>query len=68
MSKLNVHLLVIDPQKDFMDDRDSALPVPGANADMKRLAKMIDRVGRKLSDIHVTLDSHRVIDVAHPGM
>lgn len=68
MSRLNVHLLVIDPQKDFMDDRDAALPVPGANADMDRLARMIGRIGAKLSDIHITLDSHRVIDVAHPGM
>jgi nicotinamidase/pyrazinamidase len=65
---LKVHLVVIDPQKDFMDDADSSLPVPGANDDMKRLAKMIDRVGNKFEDIHVTLDSHRVIDVGHPDM
>ncbi|OGZ28120.1 MAG: hypothetical protein A2931_02660 [Candidatus Niyogibacteria bacterium RIFCSPLOWO2_01_FULL_45_48] len=65
---MRVHLLIIDPQKDFMDDSDSALPVPGANADMKRLSAMIGRVGHKLEDIHVTLDSHRVIDVGHPGM
>ena len=68
MAKRNVHLLVIDPQKDFMDDADAALPVPGANADMKRLAKLIGRIGGKLSAIHVTLDSHRIIDIAHPGM
>ncbi|MBI5147743.1 MAG: hypothetical protein HZA37_01165 [Parcubacteria group bacterium] len=65
---LKVHLVIIDPQKDFMDDPDSALPVAGANADMKRVAVMIDRIGHKLEDIHVTLDSHRVIDVGHPGM
>ncbi|MBI2109223.1 MAG: hypothetical protein HYT93_03555 [Parcubacteria group bacterium] len=65
---MRVHLLVIDPQKDFMDDKDSALPVPGANADMNRLAALIRRVGPKFDDIHVTLDSHRVIDVGHPGM
>jgi len=51
-----------------MDDSTSALPVPGANADMERLAKMIDRVGAKLDDIHVTLDSHRILDIAHPAM
>lgn len=62
-----VHLIVIDPQKDFMDDPDSALAVPGANDDMRRLATLIDRIGSKLEDIHVTLDSHRVIDVGHPG-
>ncbi|QQG46609.1 MAG: isochorismatase family protein [Candidatus Niyogibacteria bacterium] len=64
---MRVHLLIIDPQKDFMDDPDSSLPVPGANADMNRLAEMIRRIGHKLEDIHVTLDSHGVIDVGHPG-
>jgi len=64
---LKVHLVVIDPQKDFMDDPDSSLPVTGANEDMKRLTKLITRVGKRLEDIHVTLDSHRIIDVGHPG-
>jgi nicotinamidase-related amidase len=45
----------------------SSLPVPGALADMGRVAGLIKRVGKRLDDIHVTLDSHRVIDVAHPG-
>ena len=67
MSALKIHLLVIDPQKDFMDDSDSALPVSGANEDMNRLADMIDRIGDKIADIHVTLDSHQVIDVGHSG-
>lgn len=61
-------MLVIDPQIDFMDSPGSTLPVPGANADMLRLATLIGRIGPKLEDIHVTLDSHRVIDVGHPGM
>lgn len=69
MSKsLNVHLLVIDPQNDFMDSPGASLPVAGANGDMKRLATLVKRVGHKLDDVHVTLDSHRVIDVGHPGM
>ncbi len=63
---MRVHLLIIDPQKDFMDDPDSSLPVPGANADMNRLTKMIRRVGHKLEDVHVTLDSHHILDVGHP--
>lgn len=63
---MRVHLLVIDPQKDFMDDPDSSLAVPGANADMSRLAAMIHRIGHKFEDIHVTLDSHNVIDLGHP--
>jgi nicotinamidase-related amidase len=67
MSKFNVQLLVIDPQMDFMDEQGAALRVAGATDDMKRLAKFVTRVGKKLTDIHVTLDSHRVIDVGHPG-
>lgn len=45
----------------------STLPVPGAYTDMERVAAMIQRVGPRLHDIHVTLDSHRVVDVAHPS-
>ncbi|WP_454629683.1 cysteine hydrolase family protein [Bradyrhizobium cenepequi] len=45
----------------------STLPVSGALGDMARVAALIKRVGRRLNDIHVTLDSHRVVDVAHPG-
>ncbi|MBF0528396.1 MAG: hypothetical protein HQK55_03830 [Deltaproteobacteria bacterium] len=82
-----IHLLVIDPQNDFCDIRETelpvdpksvalgkptplfrpALPVSGADADMKRLAAFIDRVGPKLYDIHVTLDSHNPVDIAHPS-
>ena len=64
---MNVQLLIIDPQNDFMDLADSALPVPGAVEDMKRVGEFIDRVGAKLADIHVTLDSHRLIDIAQPA-
>jgi len=60
--------VIIDPQVDFMDLPGSALPVAGAVADMQRLASMIDRIGPKVRDFHVTLDSHHPIDVAHPGM
>lgn len=44
----------------------ATLPVPGANDDMKRVAALIDRIGPKLADIHVTMDSHRLVDIAHP--
>ena len=64
---LKVHLLIIDPQNDFMDIPDASLGVPGANEDMKRLARMVERIGHKLEDIHVTLDSHRLMDVGHPA-
>lgn len=43
-----------------------ALPVPGAHEDMLRLSALIDRIGDKIYDIHVTLDSHNPIDIAHP--
>lgn len=80
---LKTHLVIIDPQNDFMDIKHdgsgwvgaampdgtlfrSTLPVPGALEDMRRVAKMVERIGKRIDDIHVTLDSHRVIDVAHP--
>ena len=62
---MKIHLLIIDPQNDFCDPRGS-LCVPGADADIKRLARMIDRLKGKLDDIHVTLDSHRKVDISHP--
>jgi nicotinamidase-related amidase len=60
-----VHLVIIDPQVDFCDAT-GALYVPGAEQDISRLARMVRRLAPKLEDIHVTLDSHRLIDVAHP--
>lgn len=62
---LNIQLLLIDPQNDFCDPNGS-LFVTGANEDMKRAAGMIGRLGPKLADIHVTLDSHRILDISHP--
>ena len=65
MSK-RVELLVIDPQVDFCDPARGALYVPGAEHDMRRVASMIRRLKNKLDDIHVTLDSHHFIHIAHP--
>ncbi len=67
MKNLKIHMLVIDPQNDFMDINGATLPVAGAKDDMIRLAGLIDRVGPKLADIHVTMDSHRLLDIAHPA-
>ena len=61
-----IELLVIDPQVDFCDPTKGALYVPGAEHDMKRLAAMVKRLKDKLDDIHVTLDSHHFIHIAHP--
>ncbi len=61
-----IELLVIDPQVDFCDPVRGALYVPGAEQDMTRLSAMIRRLKDKLDDIHVTLDSHHFIHIAHP--
>jgi len=61
----NIHLLVIDPQIDFCDSK-GALYVKGAEKDMSRLATFTRKSKDKITDIHVTLDSHHLIDIAHP--
>ena len=57
-------LLIIDPQWDFCDPNGS-LSVPGAADDMKRISDMIDRMGKKINQIHITLDCHYPFDIAH---
>lgn len=78
--KSNIHLLIIDPQNDFCDlpleylakDPASgaqvgpALAVPGAHADMQRLAELMNRGLKGLSDISVTLDSHHRVGIERP--
>ncbi len=64
---MNIQLLIIDPQNDFMDIQGATLPVTGANGDMVRLAGLVDRIGNKLQKIHVTMDSHHLVDIAHPA-
>ena len=62
---MKIELLVIDPQNDFCHP-DGSLFVPGADKDMLNLSKMVVRLKDKLDDIHVTMDSHHFVDVAHP--
>jgi len=62
---MKTHLLIIDPQNDFCD-KNGALFVAGADRDAVRLGKMLNRLVKKIDDIHVTLDSHRTVDIAHP--
>lgn len=64
MLKSNVQIVIVDPQKDFCKPNGS-LYVNGADEDMKRLAVLIDRLGPRIEDIHVTLDSHHQLDIAH---
>lgn len=56
-------LLVIDPQNDFLDIAGAALPVPGANADMQRLADWLMAHAALVQAITVTLDSHASVGV-----
>jgi nicotinamidase-related amidase len=64
---MQIELLVIDPQNDFCDKKGS-LFVVGADADMDRLALFIEKNKKKLDDIHITMDSHHYVDIAHPIM
>jgi nicotinamidase-related amidase len=59
----NYKLLIIDPQNDFLDIEGAALPVPGANADMDRLARWLLAHGESVESITVTLDSHASVGV-----
>eukprot|EP01136_Pigoraptor_vietnamica_P020774 Opistho-1_new@70127 len=62
-----VQLLIIDPQNDFCDIPGAALPVTGADADMRRLATLMRGLTRQIDGITLTLDSHQRLDIAHPG-
>jgi nicotinamidase-related amidase len=64
----NIHLLIIDPQNDFMDVPGAALPVQGASADMRRLAGVIDHAGPRIAAITVTLDSHHSVGIERPAL
>lgn len=63
---MRLEFLIIDPQNDFSDTPGAALPVPGANADAERLAGLLDRLDGQVEQIHVTLDTHQFVDIAHP--
>jgi nicotinamidase-related amidase len=56
-------LLIIDPQNDFMDIAGAALPVPGAAADMERLARWLGTSGERVKSVTVTLDSHASVGI-----
>ncbi|WP_395088478.1 hypothetical protein [Armatimonas sp.] len=58
------HLLIIDPQEDFCNPHSGALFVAGAEADISRIAALVQRT--EFSAIHVTLDTHHLLDIAHP--
>ncbi len=57
-------LLIIDAQYDFCH-AEGALFVPGADTDIRRLAALIHRAPP--DRIIVTLDTHQLLDISHPG-
>ncbi len=59
-------MLIIDAQFDFCHPQ-GALFVPGADADMKRLAGWIKKNKANIDHISVTMDSHPVNDISHPS-
>lgn len=59
-------LLIIDAQFDFCAPQ-GTLYVPGAEQDMERLIALIGRAIDRISHIVATLDTHQVLDIAHPG-
>ena len=63
-----MHLLIVDPQNDFMDLPQAALPVAGAVADMQRLARFIAATQARIEAITVTLDSHHSVGIERPAM
>ena len=65
--KRDVRILTIDAQMDFCDPKAGALFVPGADGDCIRLAAMIRKCNREITDIHATLDTHHHFDIGHPA-
>ncbi|MFD2932251.1 cysteine hydrolase family protein [Spirosoma flavum] len=57
--------LIIDTQFDFCHP-EGALFVPGAEHDVERIATLIRQHAHQIDHIVVTLDTHHVLDIAHP--
>lgn len=60
---MTARLLIIDPQNDFCDIPNAALPVTGADVDMRRLAALMKEIGTDLDEVIVTLDSHASVGI-----
>ena len=63
--KSKMEFLIIDPQNDFCNPKGN-LFVTGADKDSALLAKTIVRLKDRIDDIHITLDTHHFVDIAHP--
>lgn len=60
-----VRIVNIDSQVDFCDPKGN-LYVNGAEKDSERFAVMLDKIGDKIEDIDLTIDSHNILHIAHP--
>lgn len=65
-SDKKITLLIIDAQFDFCAPQ-GALYVPGAEQDIERLVALIGQALHRIGRIIATLDTHQVLDIAHPG-
>ena len=72
---MKIHLLTIDPQNDFCMPASNrfgmpagTLFVPGADSDMERLTSFVRKNLKRIDEIHVTLDSHLPLHIAHGVM
>lgn len=65
MTTAKLNFLIIDPQNDFCDPRGS-LFVHGADKDSSKLSGTILRLKDKIENVYVTLDTHHLVDIAHP--
>jgi len=63
---MSIDLLIIDPQNDFVEPG-HALTIPGAAQDMERLSKLIQNHSDDIDNIHVTMDTHRLMHIASPA-
>jgi len=72
---MRLDLFIIDPQNSFckivdaqkqQTTHDGELCVPNAWDDMMRVSDLVDRLSDKLDDIHITMDSHHLLHIAHP--
>ena len=64
----SINLLIVDPQRDFIDIEKGALPVKGAINDIKNIIRFIYDNMERLSSIYVTLDTHRYDSIFHSIM
>lgn len=61
-------VLIVDAQNDFCSPG-GALFVPDAPQDTERLCELLDRLdgSGSIGNFHVTMDTHLVLDISHPG-